>query len=82
MTGKLISRYCQQYRVHVEDYRLLFATPEQRKVVLRQIEKRSRAAKAGWVKRRQALVAAAFGRDAEQARGDSPAERPPKRGNA
>lgn len=54
MSGKLISRHCQQYRVHVADYRLLFATPEQRAVVLHQIEKRSRAAKAGWAKRRVA----------------------------
>lgn len=55
MSGKLISRYCQSYRVHVDDYRLLFATPAQRAAVVRQIEKRSQAAKAGWAKRRLAL---------------------------
>lgn len=54
MSGRLISRHSQSRRVCVEDYRLLFATtPKQRAAVLKQIEKRSQAAKAGWVKRRQ-----------------------------
>jgi 5-methylcytosine-specific restriction endonuclease McrA len=52
--GPMIHRYRPQCVVRVDDYRLLFGTLEQKAAVRQQIERRSRAAKAGWARRRSA----------------------------
>ncbi len=33
MSGKIVSRYCQQYRVRVDDFRLLAGTPAQKRAL-------------------------------------------------
>lgn len=51
-----ISRYCPHLIVRVDDYRLAFGTPAQKRAVAKQIKKRSDAAKLGWAKRRAKVV--------------------------
>lgn len=49
------TRYWRERRVH-GDLRLLIGTAEQKAEALRQIQRRSEAAKRGWVKRRAAIA--------------------------
>jgi hypothetical protein len=72
LLGRMLDRYCTEKRVRVSDYRMLIGTPEMKAKALRQIERRSKAAKAGWAKRRAIAAAARQGGDVQQAPGEAP----------